>query len=99
MLLENKTFDKCEGYINERNNSKKGKGKRLHLYYNFLIFWYRCPLFKLLTRSPLMTKMLTVSNKQEAVLILNDAQKVKSFNITLDTEKDDETNKKQQQEA
>lgn len=40
-----------------------------------------------------MTKMLTVSNKQE------DAQKVKSFNITLDTEKDDETNKKQQQEA
>ena len=40
-----------------------------------------------------MTKMLTVSNKQEAVLILNDAQKVKSFNITLDTEKDDETNK------
>lgn len=46
-----------------------------------------------------MTKMLTVSNKQEAVLILNDAQKVKSFNITLDAEKDDETNKKQQQEA
>ena len=46
-----------------------------------------------------MTKMLTVSNKQEAVLILNDAQKVKSFNITLDTEKDDETNKKQQQEV
>lgn len=46
-----------------------------------------------------MTKMLTVSNKQEAVLILNDAQKVKSFNITLDTKKDDETNKKQQQEV
>lgn len=46
-----------------------------------------------------MTKMLTVSNKQEAVLILNDAQKVKSFNIILDTEKDDETNKKQQQEV
>lgn len=46
-----------------------------------------------------MTKILTVSNKQEAVLILNDAQKVKSFNITLDTEKDDETNKKQQQEV
>lgn len=46
-----------------------------------------------------MTKMLTVSNKQEAVLILNDAQKVKSFNIALDTEKDDETNKKQQQQV
>ena len=46
-----------------------------------------------------MTKMLTVSNKQEAVLILNDAQKVKSFNINLDTEKDDETSKKQQQEV
>ena len=52
-----------------------------------------------MTKSPLMTKMLTVSNKQEAVLILNDAQKVKSFNITLDTEKDDGINKKQQQEA
>ena len=28
-----------------------------------------------------MTKMLTVSNKEEAVLILNDAQKIKSFNV------------------
>ena len=72
---------------------KKEKEKDCIYIYNFLIFWYRCLLFKL------MTKMLTVSNKQEAVLILNDAQKVKSFNITLDTEKDDETNKKQQQQA
>ena len=46
-----------------------------------------------------MTKMLTVSNKQEAVLILNDTQKVKSFKVMNDTEKEWETNKKQQQEA
>ena len=28
-----------------------------------------------------MTRMLTVSSKQEAVLILSDAQKIKSFNV------------------